>query len=391
MRKFIPIALGMVSLFFCSYSYADITVQNSATPDPQQTALHHRHWWDWSIYLAGSASELSKIRCVTYHLHPTFPYPNRRVCYDDNSDPQHAFAISTDGWGIFPVSIDVLFKDGTRLSGWHQLDFATSVSSSTLLSIQPRMSEEQQEIADYRSIVERLERERASASAIADLRNRVAALEQRLAAANAAPPPSPATNYPKYKITLGNMTVWNGVAQGPGAKDTDAGTLFVMGPQGEYGPRPWGSLDLGASPVPVYLGDSVSEVLVPNDQHSAITISWNAVNAGHGNTTQMLNDLGDAAADAAKSSDNPWAVLAGVIGGAAVDFGLKNCDTPLFAEKVTYDGATLYNLNGHDDWTSEGPNKWHRVFDYPHIVGEGEHKCDAGRYNLEIHVERIAG
>jgi hypothetical protein len=78
----------------------------------------------------------------------------------------------------------------------------------------------------------------------------------------------------------------------------------------------------------------------------------------------MVNRLGDAAADAAKASKDPWATLGGVIGGAALDFAMKDCDTPLFAEKVTYDGATLYNLGGHDGWTAEGPNKWQRVFDY---------------------------
>jgi hypothetical protein len=250
-RKLIPAALNMLSLILCFSSHANITVQNTA-----QHAVGRAGRWDWSIYLAGSPSQISEIRCVTYHLHPTFPYPNRRVCYK-NSDPQHAFVLSTNGWGTFKVDIDILFNDGAVLHGQHELSFNAPISPSTSLAGRPLLSEEQQEIADLKRRVAALEQRQASPAPapdnrqdIANLATRIAELVQKLGASPAAPS-SGSSNLPKYKITLGNTTVWNGVAQGPGAKDTDSGTLFVKGPQGEYGPRPWGTLDLGASPVPV--------------------------------------------------------------------------------------------------------------------------------------------
>ena len=104
MLNLIPAALGMLSLLICSNGYANITVQNTAE------RIAGRNSWEWSIYLSGSPQEINRILCVTYHLHPTFPKPNREV-FDDNFDPQHAFVLSTNGWATFVVKIDVLFKD----------------------------------------------------------------------------------------------------------------------------------------------------------------------------------------------------------------------------------------------------------------------------------------
>jgi YEATS family len=73
--------------------------------------------WNWTIFVRGSPQEISKIRCVVYHLHPTFPDPDRQVC-DVGPDPAQAFAFSSNGWGTFTVGIDLIGKDGsvTRLS-----------------------------------------------------------------------------------------------------------------------------------------------------------------------------------------------------------------------------------------------------------------------------------
>jgi YEATS family len=73
--------------------------------------------WDWTIFVRGSPEEISKIRCVVYHLHPTFPNPERQVC-DAGSDPGRAFPLSSNGWGTFTVGIDLIGKDGSvrRLS-----------------------------------------------------------------------------------------------------------------------------------------------------------------------------------------------------------------------------------------------------------------------------------
>jgi transcription initiation factor IIF auxiliary subunit len=40
-------------------------------------------WWEWGIYLKGPPTELKRIRCVEYTLHPSFPNPVRLVCSPD--------------------------------------------------------------------------------------------------------------------------------------------------------------------------------------------------------------------------------------------------------------------------------------------------------------------
>ena len=36
--------------------------------------------WKWTIFVDGPAEELAKVKCVTYHLHETFPNPIQTVC-----------------------------------------------------------------------------------------------------------------------------------------------------------------------------------------------------------------------------------------------------------------------------------------------------------------------
>jgi hypothetical protein len=177
-RKAILLASGMLWLLLYSTSgHANITVQNTATYHPERRADR----WHWSIYLKGSPPEISEIRCVTYHLDPTFPYPDRRKCYD-NTDSQHAFVLETDGWGFFTVYIDALFMDGTVLRGQHTLSFAAPISPATLLSGGPRLSEEQQEIRDLKRRVTALENGQASATRqdIANLAAEIAVLVKKL-------------------------------------------------------------------------------------------------------------------------------------------------------------------------------------------------------------------
>jgi transcription initiation factor IIF auxiliary subunit len=72
-------------------------------------------WWDWAIYINGTATELNQIKCVQYTLHPTFPNPVRMVC----SPP---FQLSARGWGTFVVGVTIFFKDGQTILTNYQLD-----------------------------------------------------------------------------------------------------------------------------------------------------------------------------------------------------------------------------------------------------------------------------
>ena len=68
--------------------------------------------WDWTIFVNGSPEEINGIKCVRYHLHPTFPDPDRKVC-DPGSNNSRAFPLSSNGWGTFTVAIDLEGKDGS--------------------------------------------------------------------------------------------------------------------------------------------------------------------------------------------------------------------------------------------------------------------------------------
>jgi transcription initiation factor IIF auxiliary subunit len=76
----------------------------------------HDHWWSWSVWVEGSASELDRIEFVEYTLHPTFPRPVRRV-YDRESN----FKLSTGGWGIFTIHAKAVAKDGSVTPLRHNL------------------------------------------------------------------------------------------------------------------------------------------------------------------------------------------------------------------------------------------------------------------------------
>jgi transcription initiation factor IIF auxiliary subunit len=77
--------------------------------------------WEWTAYIVGPPSELSRIKCVIYVLHPTFPNPIRPMC--STKDPKYPFALTTNGWGTFDLVARIEFKDGTVRELLHQLRF----------------------------------------------------------------------------------------------------------------------------------------------------------------------------------------------------------------------------------------------------------------------------
>ena len=75
--------------------------------------------WDWTIFVEADSPMLRQIKCIEYHLHPSFFKPVRKVC----NQPETKFAYSTNGWGTFTVKVNILFKDGHKQMLEHPLVF----------------------------------------------------------------------------------------------------------------------------------------------------------------------------------------------------------------------------------------------------------------------------
>jgi transcription initiation factor IIF auxiliary subunit len=93
-------------------SYADLIVKNISS-------YIGAGRWDWTIFVEADSRSLQQIKCVEYHLHPTFSEPVRKVC----NQPETKFAYSTNGWGTFTVKVNILFKDGHSQELEHPLVF----------------------------------------------------------------------------------------------------------------------------------------------------------------------------------------------------------------------------------------------------------------------------
>lgn len=76
-----------------------------------------RGHYQWTVFLSEDRPTLDQINCVEYTLHPTFPNPVRRVC-----DSAGGFALSADGWGEFPVTLKIEWKDGHATRQQYPLD-----------------------------------------------------------------------------------------------------------------------------------------------------------------------------------------------------------------------------------------------------------------------------
>jgi hypothetical protein len=372
MRTVVAAALGMLSLVICSSGYANITVQNTARH------IAGANPWEWSIYLAGSPQEMDQIHCVTYHLHPTFPNPIRQVC-DNNPNPQHAFVLSTKGWGTFVVKVDVLFKDGTVFYGQHLLSFSAPISAPTLL----------------------------------------ASMGQRQAQAQAPVPPSTqqALASPRYVLTVGNMTPFDGISTGPNAADTDYLGLSVKSSSGETYANTIGPNVLRKSSAPTNWNLSTPPIAVPDARSASMTILITVTNRGHfGNiplSPEELDRLEKSVRAAVSSAVAKGITAAGAAFGipipdqisqalaqAGVALVDPNCDAVLFSPVLTYDGAAL-NQGPPPGWFVEGPNKYHVVLDYggPGVYqGRGglngmitiPPHCDTGvHYNIELHLTKM--
>lgn len=83
-------------------------------------------WWKWSVWLDGPAAELDRIESVVYHLHPTFPQPEREV--DDRAS---GFRLDGSGWGTFELGVEIRDATGKTSLRSHQLEFSRGTESKS--------------------------------------------------------------------------------------------------------------------------------------------------------------------------------------------------------------------------------------------------------------------
>jgi transcription initiation factor IIF auxiliary subunit len=78
--------------------------------------------WEWTVFINPNSRAISKINCIEYTLHPTFPTPVQTTCKLGNN--RQPFSLTATGWGEFLIHIRVFLKDGRIVDGTHCLQFA---------------------------------------------------------------------------------------------------------------------------------------------------------------------------------------------------------------------------------------------------------------------------
>lgn len=73
--------------------------------------------WEWSVWVEGTEADLDEIVEVVYKLHPTFPKPLRTV-----GNRATKFKLESEGWGVFPIHVKVVLKNGEPLKLKHDLE-----------------------------------------------------------------------------------------------------------------------------------------------------------------------------------------------------------------------------------------------------------------------------
>jgi hypothetical protein len=84
-------------------------------------------WWKWSVWLDGPDSELDRVECVVYHLHPTFPRPERKL-----TDRASGFRLHASGWGTFELGVEIRYATGDKVLRSHRLVLTRSPVSRSV-------------------------------------------------------------------------------------------------------------------------------------------------------------------------------------------------------------------------------------------------------------------
>jgi transcription initiation factor IIF auxiliary subunit len=77
--------------------------------------------WEWTVFIQALPEVLTEIKHVEYKLHPTFPNPVQKV--DSLGDQRYPFGLTRTGWGVFEISIRVVFKNRRVHPLKHMLTF----------------------------------------------------------------------------------------------------------------------------------------------------------------------------------------------------------------------------------------------------------------------------
>ncbi len=119
-KKFCSIIICLITaILFLNY---DLWGTQKTIPEVANTSFYVGNGlWDWTIYIKASEEILGDIRCVEYHLHPTFPNPIRTVC--ETKNPLYPFGHSTNGWGFFQITVKIRYEKGAPVELKHMLKF----------------------------------------------------------------------------------------------------------------------------------------------------------------------------------------------------------------------------------------------------------------------------
>jgi hypothetical protein len=86
--------------------------------------------WRWTAFMRGTPDQISRIKCVVYFLHPTFPNPVQRIC--NTQDPRYPFGFTAYGWGTFRLTARVEFADNRAQEVAYSLDFSKRPIEATI-------------------------------------------------------------------------------------------------------------------------------------------------------------------------------------------------------------------------------------------------------------------
>jgi transcription initiation factor IIF auxiliary subunit len=82
----------------------------------QEQVYQGDDWWDWSVWITGTPTEMENVQEVVWQLHPSFNPSSVR-----KSDRSNAFRLNTSGWGTFMVKADLKLRNGTTQELKHEL------------------------------------------------------------------------------------------------------------------------------------------------------------------------------------------------------------------------------------------------------------------------------
>jgi hypothetical protein len=194
--------------------------------------------------------------------------------------------------------------------------------------------------------------------------------------------PKGASQFEYWKVRLGVMEVFNGVARN---KDSDYVSLSVTGPDGKVGPVTSGRHEVqkGSKEELNLTSDTIR---VPaTDPNRMVQIEVGGENVGTPVGQKMALALGDTLTEQGSFSGNPLVTAMSVLGKAGLDELAASCDTVLFKRAVIVYLDRLDPTEEKDEWEPKGKNLWFRVLDFNGI----QSGCDHGHYNLAVEISQL--